>query len=190
MRGGLSIVVAMMVTAAGGCADPPPPRAKRPAKEQAATTSAPSPAAPAPARPSVPPETSVTLVSTKQVEVAKDACAAMSMKDCETACANGDLAMCTVVGDLYTRGERVAKDVARGITFHEKACDGGQLMGCFSIGVQRRFTKAALAVTAFKKACDQGLLVACDQLVDMSDGKQGDLPRADLVQILKRLCAA
>ena len=76
----------------------------------------------------------------------------------DEACKNGDLGGCDYAADLLMRGEGVARDEKRGVTFLTTACDKGYADSCNNLGeayvrgagVSKDRPKAA---TLFEKAC-------------------------------------
>jgi TPR repeat protein len=83
---------------------------------------------------------------------------------------------------MYTTGEGVTKDLARGVKYMENACLGGLAISCNDIavfyvqgvGVPRDDEKAA---TYFKAACSGGDNSGCKNAKLLSDCKNG-LPSA------------
>ena len=70
---------------------------------------------------------------------------------------------------MYVYGEDVPKDYAKAVTLFQKACDGGDMGGCSSLGwmygnghgVAKDYAKA---VTLYQKACKGGADDACKAL--------------------------
>jgi len=76
---------------------------------------------------------------------AAGACRALALADprgrrylplLEQACAAGDiLVSCVILGDVYAKGERVRRDLARANTYYERACKKGLATACAKAGV-------------------------------------------------------
>jgi TPR repeat protein len=64
---------------------------------------------------------------------------------------------------------RVIQDAARAIAFYQKACDGGEMLGCSNLGVFYEqgtggIRDAAKAAALYQKACDGGSMLGCNNL--------------------------
>ena len=69
---------------------------------------------------------------------------------------------CYSLGLLYNTGEDVPQDLARARRLLQQACDGGEMLGCFGLGLQYEAgDDLARARSLFQQACDGGLAEAC-----------------------------
>ena len=96
----------------------------------------------------------------------------------------------------YEQGEAFYdnKEYDKAAELYKKACDGGDMRGCFNLGtmyangngVQKDFSKAA---QLFKKACDGGSMYGCYNLGVMyakGSGVEKDFSKA--AELLKKAC--
>ena len=77
---------------------------------------------------------------------------------------------CTMLGNLYSNGEGVARNSVQAIALYRKGCSGGDY-GCVKlgdlyeqqgkVGVSKGFVEASLF---YQRACDEGTKTACDKL--------------------------
>ena len=49
--------------------------------------------------------------------------------------AQGDLRGCADLGNLYQLGQGVRQDYSQARTLFQKACDGGEMVGCSNLGL-------------------------------------------------------
>ena len=76
----------------------------------------------------------------------------------------------------------------------EKACDAGEMLGCYNLGVMYMLGNEVekdlgKAVQLFKKACDGGNMLGCTNLGSMyanGDGVEEDFSKA--AKLLKKAC--
>ena len=96
----------------------------------------------------------------------------------------------------YEQGETFYnnKEYDKAAELYKKACDGGNMSGCFNLGimyasgngVEKNFGKAA---ELFKKACNGGDMLGCSNLGFMyahGNGVEKDLGKA--VELYKKAC--
>ena len=106
-------------------------------------------------------EQKVYVANDTQASVSIKAERSQSMTDLEK-CQDGDFKICAELGDAE-------KDYKKAAQLYEKACDGGIMDGCNSLGlaygdgkgVSKDVYKAALL---FQKACDGGEMAGCTNL--------------------------
>jgi len=80
-----------------------------------------------------------------------------AVQDEIAACNTGDMDACADAGSAYLAGTGAAPDEAKGLSFLQKACDGGNVgMGCYNLGAHlnnKHDFKSALIV--FTKGCNE-----------------------------------
>ena len=131
-------------------------------------------------------EQKVYVANDTQASVSIKAERSQSMTDLEK-CQDGDFKICAELGDAE-------KDYKKAAQLYEKACDGGIMDGCNSLGlaygdgkgVSKDVYKAALL---FQKACDGGIMEGCTNLG--SDYQEGEGVTKDLdkaLQLYQKAC--
>src|SRR5262249_51447828 len=93
------------------------------------------------------------------------------------ACDAGALSSCEEVGLMYMRGDGVPKDAAKGLTFLQRACNGGVAATCTTIGWfyagQMRPADATTdfdpkkAIHYYERACNSGDAFGCTYLGEL-----------------------
>jgi uncharacterized protein len=90
-------------------------------------------------------------------------------------CDAGDAAACSRLGAAYLWGRGVAQDGAAGERLLRRGCDGGDLRGCYLLGLGEEGAAATALLTV---ACDGGVALACRALaLDHDDAE--DRPAAN-----------
>jgi TPR repeat protein len=93
--------------------------------------------------------------------------AAGFVKELEALCTKGELGACSVLGALYSLGEKgIPTDGKRAVQLFTSACDGGDKHSCFALGIEYASGKNvkqdfAATTRAFDRACDRALSKAC-----------------------------
>ena len=78
---------------------------------------------------------------------------------------------CTMLGNLYSNGEGVARNSVQAMALYRKGCSGGNMDGSVKlgdfyeqkgkVGVSKGFVEAR---SFYQRACDEGTKIACDKL--------------------------
>jgi TPR repeat protein len=76
---------------------------------------------------------------------------------------------CTILGSMYYAAQGVERDLARAVSLHERACEGGELVGCESLGVMYENGAGVLldyprAANLYQEACGGGLPSSCNRI--------------------------
>ena len=78
---------------------------------------------------------------------------------------DGDMKACNYLGYLYAQGFGGSRNLAKAHAVYERACKGGNLSGCASLGsMYQDAGDYENAGRYFQKACDGGVHEACDLL--------------------------
>lgn len=105
------------------------------------------------------------------------------VSECDAGAEDWNLEACHNAGIEYRNGDIVPADLARGRTFHRRACDAHRLTDCTDLGaslLQGDGADPAAALTLFRTACEGGDAMGCrDQGVVLRDGAAGIAPDAD-----------
>jgi uncharacterized protein len=93
----------------------------------------------------------------------------LSARTLRKRCADGALADCVTVGDLYERGKGVGQDPLYASMAFRQACDGGNAEGCYRLGRMHERGSVvvhdlSVATTLFEKSCKGGHAPACEKL--------------------------
>lgn len=97
----------------------------------------------------------------------------------DASCADGNLADCVALGDLYLDGhDGLSKDGSRAVALYQKACDAGEALGCNNLGkiyAQGRGVAQdeSRAVALYEGACDAGAAPGCNNLREMYEQGRG-----------------
>jgi len=108
-------------------------------------------------------------------------------------CEKGKYASCTELGTLYTNTGGVEGE-ARAAALYERACNGGDAVGCYHRGLDFVYGGAgrkdeSQAAGYFQRACDGGNAEGCDSLGRLYEEGRGvapDLARA--AELYQRAC--
>ncbi len=88
----------------------------------------------------------------------------------QQACDAGDLQSCDDLGLRYGGGLGVTRDAARALSFFQRACDGGVMLGCTHSGIFLQRDEEGItqdlesALFLFERACDGGEMLGCANL--------------------------
>lgn len=85
------------------------------------------------------------------------------------ACDRGSATDCNRLGDLYSSGRGVGKDLLRAAALYQRACDGDFVTACVSLGLFYQEGRAVAkdeerAARLYQQACDEGLGTGCERL--------------------------
>lgn len=112
----------------------------------------------------------------------------------QSACDDGELEACTVLGLMFESGTRVPRNLVRAVDLYETACQGGEPGACVNLGslyeagdpVPRDVARAA---DLYRRGCNGGQLLGCDDLggvLERGDGVPRDFSAA--VALYERAC--
>jgi hypothetical protein len=84
------------------------------------------------------------------------------------ACDRGSATDCNRLGDLYSSGRGVGKDLLRAAALYQRACDGNFATACVSLGLFYQEGRAVAkdeerAARLYQQACDDGLAAGCER---------------------------
>lgn len=107
-------------------------------------------------------------------------------------CLAGEVAACTRLGDMYTLGQGVERNLARAGEAYARACDGGAFDVCNTLGEMVRQTGpleggAERAEALFERACEGGSSAGCLNL-GLAFADREDFARA--VTLYERSCTS
>ena len=86
----------------------------------------------------------------------------------EKACTRSYVVACVELGQLILENATTEKEAARAVKLWQKACDGGNVDGCFNLGnsykpgVLQVGKDVSRAITLYEKACRGGLPAGCE----------------------------
>jgi len=83
-------------------------------------------------------------------------------------CDNNNYKGCLALGSKYLNGDGVAKNIQKAEVVFSKACDGGEMAGCFILGTLHLglldVVNKQKAIAFYTKACNGGFDMACKVL--------------------------
>ena len=86
-------------------------------------------------------------------------------KDIETLitkCDKNDFQVCVELGTMYMKGDMVEKNPKKAIGLFEKACNGGDMIGCRDLAFFEKDPKKAYNI--YLKACDKNEVGSCYEI--------------------------
>jgi TPR repeat protein len=110
---------------------------------------------------------------------------------CTSECDAGKVHGCARLGEILQEGKLAPRDFSRSIPLFEKACDGGDGLGCawlarlYDEGGRGTLHDSLKASALYKKACNLGALAACVQASHYSRDYGAEERRA----FIERACA-
>ena len=131
-------------------------------------------------------EQKVYVADDTQASVSIKAERSQSMTDLEK-CQDGDFEICAELGDAE-------KDYKKAAQLYKKACDGGIMDGCNSLGIAYDDGKGVAkdvykAAQLFQKACDGGIMDGCNSLgLAYGDGKGVAKDVYKAAQLFQKAC--
>ncbi len=110
------------------------------------------------------------------------------------ACDDGMVLSCGLLGDMYTEGVGVDKDLSRGVAKYQTACDAGEVKGCVKVGFAHIHGAGApkepeRGKELLRVPCEEGFADACSVLGDAHlSGLDGGSGREAAVHWYDKAC--